>query len=65
MDEEVEINDVALFRAEIDMQPDFQNANFQLDCELYFSDLSNLGGPTAWKSKWKEYADNIEYKMVQ
>jgi len=42
-----------LFRAEVDVKPGYLSAEFQLDCELYFSDLSNCGGPTGWKSNWK------------
>ena len=50
-EEEVEINDFVLFRAEIDdsKDQDYQNTDFYLDCELYFSDLSNIGGVEAWK----------------
>jgi hypothetical protein len=47
-EEEVEINDVVLFRAEIDVEPDYLATEFYLDCDLYFSDLSNLGGPEKW-----------------
>jgi len=47
----VEINDFVLFRAEIDdsKDSDYTNTEFYLDCDLYFSDLSNLGGVEAWK----------------
>ena len=43
-EEEVEINDVVLFRAELDIHPKYLQTEFLLDCELHFSDLSNLGG---------------------
>jgi hypothetical protein len=45
----VEINDIVLFRAEIDVEPGFLNAEFFLEVELNFSDLSHLGGPTTWR----------------
>lgn len=47
----MEINDFVLFRAEIDdsKDSDYTNTEFYLDCDLYFSDLSNLGGVEAWK----------------
>lgn len=48
-EEEVEINDIVLFRAEIDVEPGFLNAEFFLEVELNFSDLSHLGGPTTWR----------------
>ena len=47
-EEEVELHDIVLFRAEIDVEPDYLNTEFFLECELFFSDLSNLGGPEKW-----------------
>ena len=44
-EEEVEINDIGLFRAEIDVEPEYLNTSFFLEVELFFSDLSSLGGP--------------------
>jgi hypothetical protein len=38
-----------LFRAEIDVETDYLNTEFFLECELFFSDLSNLGGPEKWQ----------------
>jgi len=38
-EEEVEINDIGVFRAEIDVEPDYMNTVFYLDFELFFSDL--------------------------
>ena len=48
-EEEVELHDVVLFRAEIDVEPDYLNTEFFLECELFFSDLNNLGGPEKWQ----------------
>jgi hypothetical protein len=47
-EEEVEINDLVMFRAEIDVEPEYLATEFQLECGLFFSDLSNLGGPEKW-----------------
>jgi hypothetical protein len=48
-EEEVELNDSVLFRAEIDFNTDYTETEFYLDFELHFSDLSNIGGPEYWK----------------
>jgi hypothetical protein len=44
----VEINDLVMFRAEVDVEPEYLATEFQLECGLFFSDLSNLGGPEKW-----------------
>jgi hypothetical protein len=31
---------------------------------MFFSDLANCGGPTGWKSNWKEYAEKANFKNV-
>jgi hypothetical protein len=49
-EEEVEISDIGLFRAEIDVEPDYLNTDFFIEFELHFSDLSSLGGPDKWQS---------------
>ena len=49
-EEEVEINDIGLFRAEIDVEPEYLNTNFYLEVELFFSDLSSMGGPDKWQN---------------
>jgi hypothetical protein len=64
-EEEVEINDVVLFRAEIDVEPEYLNTDFYLDCDLYFCDLSSLGGPTGWKHNYKNYESKAVFKNVQ
>ena len=43
-EEEVEINDIVLFRAEIDAEPDYLNTDFYLEIELHFSNLDSIGG---------------------
>ena len=48
-EEEVEINDIGLFRAEIDVEPEYLNTDFHMEVELFFSDLSNMGGPDKWQ----------------
>ena len=64
-EEEIELNDVVLFRAEIDVEPDYLVTDFYLDCDLYFSDLSNLGGPTGWKNNYKQYESRAVFKNIQ
>jgi hypothetical protein len=48
-EEEVEINDIGLFRAEIDVEEDYLTTSFYLELELFFSDLSAIGGPEKWQ----------------
>lgn len=43
-EEEVEINDIVLFRSEIDVEPEYLNKDFFLEIELHFSNLDNVGG---------------------
>ena len=59
-EEEVEINDIGLFRAEIDVEPEYLNTSFYLEIELFFSDLNALGGP----DKWQQNITDIETKAV-
>jgi hypothetical protein len=47
-EEEIELHDIALFRAELDVEPDYLNTEFHIEFELYFSDLSAMGGPEKW-----------------
>ena len=60
-EEEVEINDIGLFRAEIDVEPEYLNTDFYMEGELFFSDLSTLGGPDKWQS---QSATDFESKAV-
>lgn len=50
-EEEVEISDIGLFRAEIDVEPEYLATDFYMDVELFFSDLSSMGGPDKWQSQ--------------
>jgi hypothetical protein len=43
-EEEVEINDIVLFRAELNVEPEYLNTEFFLEIELYFSNLDSIGG---------------------
>ena len=47
-EEEVEINDIVLFRAEIDVEPEYLNTDFFLEVELHFSNLDSIGGQDQW-----------------
>lgn len=60
-EEEVELNDIGLFRAELDVEPEYLNTDFQLEVELFFSDLSLIGGPDKWQS---QTAADFEAKAV-
>jgi hypothetical protein len=62
-EEEVEINDIGLFRAEIDVEPEYLNTNFYLDIEL-FSDLHSLGGPEKWQASINEFDTKANFKQV-
>ena len=59
-EESVELNDVVMFRAEIDVEPDYLQTEFFLECELYFSDLSALGGPTGWKNNFADIKEELK-----
>jgi hypothetical protein len=63
-EEEVEINDIGLFRAEIDVEPEYLNTAFFMDVELFFSDLSALGGPEKWQQAVHEYETKAVFKSV-
>ena len=54
-EEEVEINDIALFRAELDVEPGYMDTVFYLDFELFFSDLQPLGGPDKWQNNINDF----------
>lgn len=43
-EEEVEINDIILFRAEIEVEPEYLNIDFFIEFELHFSNLDSIGG---------------------
>lgn len=63
-EEEVEINDIGLFRAEIDVEPEYLNTTFYMDVELFFSDLHNLGGPEKWSNYINEFDTKATFKSV-
>lgn len=63
-EEEVQINDVALFRAELDVEPGFLLTDFYLEVELMFCDLSSLGGPSGWKNNYRKYEKEAQFKSA-
>ena len=63
-EEEVEINDIGLFRAEIDVEPDYLNTVFNLDIELFFSDLHSMGGPEKWQENVADFEKKATFKQV-
>ena len=54
-EEEVDINDTVLFRAEIDVADKYLDSEFYLDFDLYFADVNSLGGA----DNWKQFASNV------
>ena len=63
-EEEVEINDIGLFRAELDIEPEYLNSSFELTFELFFSDLHALGGPDKWQQNVNEFESKAVFKSV-
>lgn len=63
-EEEVEINDVAVFRAEVDVEPGYLDTEFFLETDLFFSDLSNIGGPEKWQQHVDEFEEQAIFKKV-
>lgn len=64
-EEEVEINDVILFRAELDVAQEYLNTDFFLEVELHFSNLDKFGGSDKWQEIADDIPNNIEFKLVQ
>ena len=63
-EEEVEINDIALFRAELDVETGYLDTEFFFEVDLFFSDLSNLGGPEKWQQHVEEFEEKAVFKKV-
>jgi len=63
-EEEVEINDIGLFRAEIDVEPEYLNTSFFMDIELFFSDLNAMGGPEKWQQNLAEIESKAVFRSV-
>jgi hypothetical protein len=61
----VEINDIAVFRAEIDVEPDYLNSDFFLDINLFFLNLENQGGQENWQEVAATLTHETEFKLVQ
>ena len=53
-----------MFRAEIDVEPEYLNTTFYMDVELFFSDLHNLGGPEKWQNYINEFDSKATFKSV-
>lgn len=61
----MEINDIGLLRAEIDVEPDYLNTTFYVEFELFFSDLSSMGGPDKWQNQTiADFESKAVYKSV-
>ena len=48
-EEECELSETILFRAEVDVEPDYLLQDFYLECTLYFTDMANFGGVEKWQ----------------
>lgn len=64
-EEEVEINDIVLFRAEIDVEPEYLNQDFFLEIELHFSNLDSVGGSEQWQEIAGQIEEKVTFKKVQ
>lgn len=63
-EEEVEVNDIVQFRAELEVEPDYLNTEFFLEIDLFFSDLASLGGPEKWQGNYTKYEEEAQFKLV-
>ena len=63
-EEEVEVNDIVQFRAELEVEPDYLNTEFFLEIDLFFSDLASLGGPEKWQANYTKYEEEAQFKLV-
>eukprot|EP00357_Protocruzia_adherens_P011452 CAMPEP_0115014822 /NCGR_PEP_ID=MMETSP0216-20121206/26337_1 /TAXON_ID=223996 /ORGANISM="Protocruzia adherens, Strain Boccale" /LENGTH=844 /DNA_ID=CAMNT_0002384695 /DNA_START=9 /DNA_END=2543 /DNA_ORIENTATION=- len=63
-DEEVQINDIAHFRTEIDIQDNYLFQSFIFEVELMWTDLSNIGGLELWKYQMNQIESKAEFKSV-
>ena len=63
-EEEVEIEETVLFRAEINVGGDYENTEFYLDFDLYFGDLASIGGAENWKQA-ENIAQVAKFKKMQ
>lgn len=63
-EEEVEINDIVLFRSEIVVEPEYLNHDFYLEIELHFSNLDVIGGSEQWQEIAHCINEKVEFKLV-
>lgn len=47
------------------MAPEYLNTEFMIEYDVFFSDLSNLGGPIQWKQHYKDYQKQAVFNHVQ
>jgi hypothetical protein len=60
-EEEVELNELIMLRAEVDVEPDYLQTPFYLEAQLFFTDLQPQGGV----EKWQENHSKGKFKLVQ
>ena len=64
-EEEVEIEETVLFRAEINMGANYEESTeFLLDFDLYYGDLAAIGGCENWKQV-ENIAQVAKFKKLQ
>ena len=66
-EEEVEINDVVLFRDELTVDKDLYNTDIYVEFDLFFSDLQKMGGPSTCMKNigQKDFEKIADFKSVQ
>lgn len=58
------MNDICKFRTEIDVDLQYLDTNFKMDCELMFSDLKGLGGPDKFFSDPEHIGSEATFECV-
>jgi hypothetical protein len=46
------------------VEPDYLNTVFNLDIELFFSDLHSMGGPEKWQDHVADFETKATFKQV-
>eukprot|EP01022_Parablepharisma_sp_SALTPOND_P028507 TRINITY_DN71073_c0_g1_i1.p1 TRINITY_DN71073_c0_g1~~TRINITY_DN71073_c0_g1_i1.p1 ORF type:complete len:623 (+),score=57.34 TRINITY_DN71073_c0_g1_i1:113-1981(+) len=63
-EEEVELNDICEFRVEIPVTPKYLNANYMLEVQLHFGELTKIGGVEKLSQYVQNIKGSIDFKMV-
>ena len=63
-EEEVELNDICEFRVEVPVTPKYLNANYVLETQLHFGELTKIGGMEKLSQHIHDIKESVEFKMV-